>query len=214
MDFWRQNDIVSQEDLNRYPFILIGVGGIGSVVGLVLVKMGVQDLTVYDPDTVEAHNLPNQTYRISDVGKPKVEALSDICMDFAGVKIKMRQEEFPLPSMPEGVVISGVDSMTARHNIWHDAIKLNPRVPLYIEARMGAQEGRLYTVTPLDPDYESSLYSEEEAVQLPCTARAIGYNVFYLAGLIASQVQKFVSGEQTKSEIIFDLVSNSVVIVQ
>jgi molybdopterin/thiamine biosynthesis adenylyltransferase len=212
MDFWRQNDIVSQELLNRYPFILIGAGGIGSVVGLVLVKMGVRDLTVYDPDVIEDHNLPNQTYRIGDVGKPKVEALADICRDFAGVDIKPCQQEFPLPSMPSGIVISGVDSMKARQDIWDRAIKLNPRVQVYIEARMGAQEGRIYTVSPPEPQYEASLYSDEEASELPCTARATGYNAFYLGGLVASQVQKVVMGEPTKSEILFDLVSNNVVL--
>lgn len=212
MDYWRQNDIVSQEKLNRYPFILIGAGGIGSVVGLLLAKMGVRDLTVYDPDVIEDHNLPNQTYRISDVGKPKVEALAAICHDFAGVDIKPCQQEFPLSSMPEGIVISGVDSMSARQDIWDKAIQLNPRVDVYIEARMGAQEGRVYTVSPPDSRYPESLYSDEEASELPCTARATGYNAFYLAGLVASQVQKFVMGELTKPEIIFDLVSNTVVL--
>jgi molybdopterin/thiamine biosynthesis adenylyltransferase len=54
MDFWRQSDIISQERLNNHPFVLIGAGGIGSVAGLVLAKMGVKDLTVYDPDIIEA----------------------------------------------------------------------------------------------------------------------------------------------------------------
>jgi len=212
MDFWRQNDIVSQQKLDRYPFILIGAGGIGSVVGLVLVKMGVRNLTVYDPDVVEDHNLPNQTYRISDLGKPKVEALAAICREFAGVDIEPCQQEFPVPSMPEGIVINGVDSMAARQAIWDGAIKLNPRVKVYIEARMGAQEGRIYTVTPPDSRYEGSLYSDEEASELPCTARATGYNAFFLAGLLVSQVKKFVMGESTSPEILFDLVSSAVVL--
>jgi hypothetical protein len=218
MDFWRQSDIISQERLNNHPFVLIGAGGIGSVAGLVLAKMGVKDLTVYDPDIIEAHNLPSQTYRLDDLGRSKVDALADVCWDFAGIEIEPIQEELPLNSRPTGIVISGVDSMSARQGIWYKAIKPNPfTVSLYIEARMGAQEGRIYTVTPHDPDhislYEASLYSDEEASELPCTARATGYNVFYLAGLLASQVQKFVMGEMPpRPEIIFDLVSNTVVL--
>jgi molybdopterin/thiamine biosynthesis adenylyltransferase len=220
MDYWRQSDIISQNRLNEYPFILIGAGGIGSVVGLVLAKMGVQDLMVYDPDVIEAHNLPNQTYRLDDLGRPKVDALADICWEFAGVEIEPIQEEFPVTSRPSGIVISGVDSMSARQAIWYKAIKPNPfTIPMYVEARMGAQGGRIYTITPHDPDhislYEASLYSDEEASELPCTARATGYNVFYLAGLLASQVQKFVMGEvPPRPEIIFDLVSNIVVLPQ
>lgn len=217
MDFWRQSDIVSQELLNRYPYTLVGAGGIGSVVGLVLAKMGIQNLTVYDPDTIEAHNLPNQTYRLSDLGKPKVEALADICRDFAGLEIVARCEKFPIESMPSGIIISGVDSMTARKEIW-GTVKFNPLVPCYLEARMGAQEGRIYTVTPHNPDhistYEASLYSDENAAELPCTARAISYNTFYLAGLLASQVKKFVADERPRPEIIFDLVSNTMLVMQ
>jgi len=216
MDFWRQNGVITQEQLNSYPFTLIGAGGIGSVVGLVLAKMGVQDLTVYDPDIIEAHNLPNQMYRISDVGKPKVEALADICRDFAGIQIDAHVEEFPADAKSEGILVSGVDSMAVRQHIWQHNVRLNPQVSVYIEARMGAQEGRIYTVTPYDPDdiqlYEASLYSDEEASELPCTARATSYNAFYLAGILASQVQKFVTGHEVRPEIIFDLVSNTVLL--
>jgi molybdopterin/thiamine biosynthesis adenylyltransferase len=218
MDFWRQTDIISQDKLNRFPFILIGAGGIGSVAGLVLAKMGVKDLTVYDPDVVANHNLPNQTYRLTDVGRPKVDALADTCREFAGVEIKVRQEKFPVTTTPSGIVISGVDSMTARQEIWAGAVRLNPLLACYIEARMGAQEGRVYTVVPHNPDhialYEASLYSSDDAVQLPCTARAICFNTFYLAGLIGSQVRKFVMDDDARPEIIFDLTSNVVLTPQ
>jgi molybdopterin/thiamine biosynthesis adenylyltransferase len=212
MDFWRQSDIVSQDALNHQPFTLIGAGGIGSVVGLVLAKMGVQDLTAYDPDTVEEHNLPNQFYRLTDVGRPKVEALAELCRDFAGVEVTPWQMEFPLTAKPSGIVICGVDSMSARQAIWQTTIRFNPAVSRYVEARMGAQEGRVYSIVPYDPDhiglYEASLYADENAVELPCTARAIGYNVFYLAGLLVSQIKKVVMREEVKPEVIFDLVNN------
>lgn len=38
-------------------------------------------MTLWDFDTVEAHNIVNQMFRQQDVGKPKVEALKDILMD-------------------------------------------------------------------------------------------------------------------------------------
>jgi len=67
-DYWRQLDIVSSEELD-FPITLIGCGGIGSPVAMALVKMGCGQISLYDPDCVEAHNLPNQMYRLEDVGE-------------------------------------------------------------------------------------------------------------------------------------------------
>lgn len=211
MDFHRQLDIVDSAKLGNLPFILIGAGGIGSPLALILVKMGVRNLTVYDPDVVEAHNLPSQQYRVEDIGRPKVEALAAICQQFAGVSITAKHQTFDSSEPLSGVVISAVDSMATRREIWEQGVRYNPMVKFYLEARMGAQEGRIYTLKPCNPDhvdsYEKTLYSDEESVELPCTARAIGYNTAFLGGLMASQVQKLIMNQPVHSALLFDLVS-------
>ena len=50
-----------------------------------------------------------------------------------------------------------------------------------------------------------TLYDDADAVEAPCTARAIIYNGFAIAALIASQVKKWSKTEELKREIIFDL---------
>lgn len=207
MDFWRQADIISQEDLNRHPISLIGAGGIGSPTALALAKMGVSRITVYDDDVVELHNLPNQIFRFSDLEKSKVEGIADICRDFAGtevVTVPERLADHPL----KGIVVSGVDSMASRKEIW-ERVKYNIAVEFYCEARMGAEVFMIHSVNPTDPDdvewYETTLYSDEEASELPCTARAVIYNVFVISGLIANQVKKFSVGDPYHREIIMDL---------
>jgi len=207
MDFWRQLDVVSPEDLASLRVNIIGAGGIGSPTALALAKMGVEHLTVFDPDTVELHNLPNQVFRFEDLGRAKVEALAAICRDFAGIEPEARQERFENQPL-SGVVVSGVDTMAARKGIWQ-RVRYNPAVSLYVEARMGAEVARIHSVRPCDPTsvrwYEGTLYSDEEASEAPCTAQAIIYNVFMIAALVASQVKKFSKGEVFPKEIIFDL---------
>lgn len=210
MDFWRQLDVVSPSDLADLKVTIIGVGGIGSSTTLALVKMGVQNIIVYDDDKVELHNLPSQLYRFSDLGKTKVEALKEICQDYAGVVIEAKPERFNGQQTLSGIVISGVDSMASRKEIWKK-VKYNPSIQLYIEARMGAEVARIYTVRPCDPWevnwYEMSLYSDEEALEAPCTARAVVYCSFMIAALIANQIKKFARREEVNNEIIFDLVT-------
>ena len=59
--YWRQLDIVNIDKL-QVPIIVVGAGAIGSFVTLALAKMGCGNITSYDMDTVEEHNLPNQFY--------------------------------------------------------------------------------------------------------------------------------------------------------
>lgn len=206
LDLSRQLDIFSPTDL-RHPVTVIGCGGIGSPTVMTLAKMGITDITVYDHDTVEAHNLPNQYFRVQDVGKPKVQAIKEICSEFASADIKVKQRKVGGAARLSGLVISGVDSMAARFEIWK-AIKYKTQIPLYIDARMGGEGARIVTCRPYDIDqvaiYEAMLHPDEEAVALPCTGRAIIYNTFSIAALIGNLVKRFTRGEPISQEIVFE----------
>jgi hypothetical protein len=201
----RQQGIVLPEELPAVT--VVGAGGIGSFTVLALAKMGVTTITVYDPDTVEEHNIPNQLYRQAHLTSPKVNALHVEVKAFTDVVIEKKPKLYEGEGV-SGVLISAVDSMASRKEIW-SKVKYRPAVPLYIEARMGAEVSRIHTLNPCDPEaiewYEGTLYSDEEALPDPCTARAIIYNGFAIAALIANQVKKFSKREQLMKEIIFDL---------
>jgi hypothetical protein len=209
IDYWRQLDILSPSEIHEKVSV-IGVGGIGSPTVLALAKMGISRLAVYDGDTIDTHNLPNQIYRQDDLGKRKVDALAEAVAAYAAIDLDVfgQFEDQPL----SGVVISAVDSMAARQAIWQ-RVRYKPAVRLYIEARMGAEVGRVHTVKPVDPDmvrwYETTLYSDENAVEEPCTARAIIYNVFMIASLISAQVKRYLKSQDLPKELIFDFATYS-----
>lgn len=206
MDLSRQQDLIDPDQLD-VPITVVGCGGIGSFVVLTLAKMGCRALTVYDDDRVEPHNIPNQAYRLADVGRLKVEALAELVWEVAGAPLQIRAERVRSQRL-QGVVLTAVDTMAARHEIWLQGIRHRAAVPLYVDARMGAEVARVLTVRPADPDdirrYETSLYTDEEAVDVPCTAQAIVYTGFSVAGLVAGQIKKFLTGEPFKGELILD----------
>ena len=205
-DYWRQLDIVSADELD-FPITLAGAGGIGSPLALALAKMGCRRLAIYDPDVVEAHNLPNQLYRLNDVGRPKVEALAELLREFAPLELEARQEQLAGQAL-RGVVLSAVDSMASRQAIWHGSVRWKPAVPLYVDARMGAELCRVLTINPTDPDdvaaYEASLCGDEEAAEDVCTAQAIIYNTFGVTALAANQVKRYARGEALERDLFFD----------
>lgn len=209
--FWRQLDIINPAILARMDVSMIGVGGLGSPTAMALSKMGIKNFTIYDHDTVEEHNVPNQMYTLHDIGRPKVEAIGDVISAMGGTP-NLNFEAFDNQAL-KGVVIVTVDSMAARKLVW-DSVKFSPLVPLLIDARMGAEEGRIFTANPADLDdikrYESYLYTDEEAVDLPCTAQSIIYNTFAVASWVCRLVKAYAADEQLPKELILDSIQYAV----
>ena len=61
-DFKRQLTLFDPSLYKDVPVVVVGVGGIGSGVLMGLAKMGVSNITVYEDDLIERHNIPNQFY--------------------------------------------------------------------------------------------------------------------------------------------------------
>jgi molybdopterin/thiamine biosynthesis adenylyltransferase len=210
VEFHRQLGIFNPYTDGQVPLTLIGAGGIGSPTALALAKMGFPDLTIYDADTVEPHNLPNQLYPLAALGQSKAISLAEECFRFSGTRPNAIPDMFEGQAELEGIVISGVDSMEARRIIW-SYVRHRPNIRGYVEARMGGQVGIVHVVNPTDERsiaaYEQTLYTDAEAAEEPCTERAIAFNVFALAGLISAQVKKVAKGEEYQARITVDLVN-------
>jgi hypothetical protein len=199
-------DIVSPEQL-AFPIVVIGAGAIGSATVVTLAKMGCSDITVWDDDTLEEHNIPNQLCKPSMLGHSKVEALRELTLELTEVPIKTENRRYRGQKL-RGLVIAAVDSMDARQVIWK-RVKLDPDVPLLVEARMGAEFARIYTIHPCNADevdfYEQNLYSSAQAERLPCSARSVIYCPTVVAGLVALLVKQHAIGRSLPREFLLDL---------
>lgn len=191
----RQLDILPLSSLKE-RITIIGAGAIGSFTTLALAKMGFTDLTVYDDDKIEIENMNCQFYRFSDIGKFKVEALKELVKDFTNVDIHSETSRYVEGTFP-GVVISAVDNMAVRRTIWENHKALGVATKFIIDPRMGAETALLFTMNPMNDedisDYETTLYSDDDAVQERCTAKATMYTACMLSGLVAKTVKDIVT---------------------
>lgn len=211
MDFTRQLDILNPNRYLQFPINIVGLGGIGSPLGLALPKMGFSQITGWDFDLIEGHNEPNTIFPIGNIGKTKVSVLAKVTKSFTGVTLTQRPQRVNAETRFSGLVVSGVDNMDARRDIWQ-AIKNKASVPLYIDARMTKETFRILTVRPINQDdisfYEQTLkINDKDLPPTKCTEKAIIYNVFAIAGFVGAQIKKFAIGEPFPREIIFDLVT-------
>ena len=154
------------------PVTIIGAGALGSWLALALTKLGIKDITVWDFDTVEEHNIPNQAFNKHDVGYPKAEVIGEIINANTGQEINVKNQQFDNQRLA-GIVFLMVDSMETRWHIWEKSIKMKSAVKLLVEARMGFDIGRIYNVEPMNLDhikqYEDTFsYSDEEAEVSAC----------------------------------------------
>ena len=205
MDYTRQADLVDSR-IFETPITVIGAGGIGSFTTLALAKMGFQEIYVFDPDKVEGHNLPNQFYCTMDIGSYKVTSLACIVKDFTGVSIlpttTIWDKSLPLPI---GVVISAVDTMKVRSELYN---ALNATKCILIDGRMGGHQLEVRTCNMGKVEdkkmYKKTLWKDSETSPLPCTQKAVMYNVLMIASLIANQCRLTLEHKKYNREIIYD----------
>lgn len=202
----RQIDLVPMSILGT-PITIVGAGAIGSWVALGLAKSGFDRITAFDFDTVDVVNMSSQFYGIKDIGQNKVDALASRIHEITGTHIVPIAEPFS-QLKAKGIVIMAVDSMAARKEIFQ-AQKENFRCMWVIDARMGSEMALLYTANPNDPTdvdhYERTLYSDSEATQERCTAKATTYCSLVLSGLVCKAVKDVLTRGKYIKNLAFSL---------
>jgi len=192
-DQWKIFDVESWS----WPVHLVGAGGINNLVGPVLAKMGVREIHVWDDDILEPRNCPTEVaYSYQMAGEPKTEAMADVLRYLMGdFKIYTHNCRVTEDTELSGVVICGVDSMSSRRVIWDNVKAHFLDIPLFIDGRSAGEETAIFAFAPADfeaaDDYETWLFGDEEALQLECGARNIGYIAAYMAAEIGRIITRF-----------------------
>lgn len=210
VDYLRQKDFFDPTKTD-VGITIVGAGGIGSFTTVLASKMGFTDIVLFDDDSFEAHNIPNQFASREQVGMSKVDAVKQTAESFgiASVFTRKRQvDENTLFSTP--YVASGLDSMSARKATW-EAIKTSNEdgsIKRYWDARIGGQGINIFSVDPNNPDevaaFESvCLYDDSEASTAPCTARAVIDVMGYVASFMTTQFRREIGGESVPGYLNF-----------
>lgn len=95
---------------------IIGCGSVGSTIAENLARCGVTDFVLWDFDKVEPHNVSNQMFTQSHVGKLKVEALKEILIDINPAivdKIKINPDGWQGKTL-SGYIFLAVDNIDLR----------------------------------------------------------------------------------------------------
>jgi hypothetical protein len=196
---------------------IIGAGATGSWLALALAKLGITDITVYDFDKVEEHNVPNQAFGINHIGMPKVGALNDMLQEQVNLKEPIKANNTKYTNQPlSGIVFLMVDSMSERKRIWQDCIKYQTQIKLMVEPRMGLDMTRIYVVNPVDvtqiEKYEATLYDDDVAEVSACgTSMSVITTAMATASWCARQLISWHNNDEIDNQILIDYKYNNLV---
>ena len=188
IDYLRQLPLLNPANFKK-SVAIIGAGATGSYVALALAQMGIKNISVYDFDNVEEHNLPNQCFGIEHIGMSKVDALNDVIKKKCGFNIQVYNEKVVAQTLRAGYIFILTDTMSSRKEIFNNCIKGRAfNTELVIETRMDIDNGRVYAFNPnisaQVKEWEDTLYSDEESTASMCRASfSIVPTVMVLAGL-------------------------------
>lgn len=182
-------------EIQKTSIILAGLGGIGSWTALQLARMVPSRMVLYDDDVVEAVNMAGQLYGYNDVGKNKVNAVSEMITSYTSMQSVYAVPEKFTPNCEAGdIMICGFDNMDARKvffNSWETHVMCIPeeerRKCLFIDGRLSMDELQVLCMSGEDSynimRYRNEfLFSSREAEHTVCSMK----QTTYLASMIGS----------------------------
>ena len=128
---------VGQQKLQNASVLVVGCGGLGSVVAVYLATSGIGKLHLVDFDTIDTTNLHRQVfYTLKDVGKPKAAILSEFIKKRAPfTKVRFtnkaisKKNVFKLMQNVD-IVVDGTDSLATKY-LLNDACVIQQKPLVY-----------------------------------------------------------------------------------
>lgn len=188
------------EKLKAAHVLVVGLGGLGSVVALYLVRSGIGSLTLADPDTVSLSNLPRQIlYEEGQLGRLKTEAAHEALSAMGPCQLHLIPKRLEGAALYEAVAAADLvcdcsDNFATRFAVNAACVKAGR--PL-VSAAVIRLTGQLLVV---DPGESSAgcyrcLYPETEEQAESCSERGVlGPVVGTLGSLQAAETIKLLAG--------------------
>lgn len=199
---------------------IIGAGGLGNWQWRVLAAMGFKRVAIYDDDRVGIENVGPQAHSVFDLGLPKVEAVENAALAYRGIKIIGRDKRVysyadicsDLGESPD-IVIGCTDSADFRNDFIARlcySIQNNSAgtgLPeLFIDYRMSLGDWVAYIIPAKALNRypgrsafcswyrDAAVFQGSDAVQEPCTERAIAYTGANVASFTGALLHWLYSG--------------------
>ena len=194
---------------------IVGCGSVGSTVAVLLARAGVTRMTLWDFDTVEAHNLANQMFRQNDVGRLKTEALAGILTEINPDivdNLQLKSDGWKGQQL-SGYVFLCVDSIELRREIV-EKFTDSPYIRAMFDFRTRLTDAQHYAADWSDYKQKKNFLAsmdfshEEAAEETPVSAcnvtLSVAPTVWVICSLGVANFMNFWNGKPIKKLILAD----------
>ena len=179
---------------------IIGVGATGSNLAHSLVRLGFDDIVLYDFDRLTDHNITNQYYKQSQLGHFKTEALKENLLEInPDANITIEPKGYTDQNL-YGIVFLCLDKIEERKRIT-ELNKLNFNIKFLVDIRIGLEEGQMYAIKPNLKSYKKLLTTmqfKDDETAVPrnaCgTALTILPTIQIIVSLTVTNLIKYIKG--------------------
>lgn len=192
---------------------IIGCGAVGSTIAENLARLGIKELILWDFDDVEEHNIANQMFTISQIGKPKMDAVEEICKEI-NPEISIRKKGIYTDEILSGYLFICPDSIKVRRTILETNLG-NPNILGVFEGRMRLTDAQHFasswtTLEKKNALLETMNFTDEEAkdstpVSACGTTLSVNFTVRCLVSLMVANFVKFILTGELQKMITLDL---------
>lgn len=188
------------------PITVVGCGSLGSYIALGLAKLGFVDFDLYDHDTVELHNVPNQAFGVNQIGESKSKALSYLIDNQFGTSELQAAiyDELGLyngQTIKEGILINAADSITVRKTAYETA----PENTFIVDVRSNGESFNVFFCDKSkkkDREYYERFFFEPSAsAGANCNAQSVVYNSMLIASIALSGIVRYSRMEEYPSMV-------------
>ncbi len=193
---------------------IIGCGSVGSTIAVLLARLGITNISLYDFDTVSAHNLANQMFVHKDIKRPKVEAVKDLICSInpdAESHISIFPEGYTPDTKLSGYVFLCVDNIELRKAI-AESNKMNQSIIAMFDFRTRLEDAQHYAAIwsnakMVDNFIKSMEFTHDEAHQAtPVTAcnveMGVAPTVWTICSYGIANFMNFIRGKQLMKMIL------------
>lgn len=144
---------------------VIGIGATGSNIAVQLARIGASKIHLWDFDTVDEHNITNQTYTTEDIGLLKIDALKKYLLKINPNIELMTHKKYTIQPL-KGYIFMCIDSIEQRYKIYNN-LKFNRMIKTIIETRIGLDSGQVLitnwsNITQIDNHISMSNFSDKD----------------------------------------------------
>ena len=192
---------------------IIGCGAVGSTVAENLARLGIKELTLWDFDDVEEHNIANQMFFVNQINKSKMDAVEEICK-MINPEISIKKKGIYTDEILSGYLFICPDSIKVRRAILETNLG-NPNILGVFEGRMRLTDAQHFASDWSTLDKKRALLNtmnftdDEAAADTPVSAcgttLSVNFTVRCLVSLMVANFVKFILTGELQKMITLDL---------